>query len=238
MQLLSLTISKFIYEISDFFTGTNRQKNLAAILKIGIPFYIFEYVVYRMMGTEFKAIPAISDYFIGFILFNTIIIFLIKKNRVNRETVDTSSNQSGSTNLSLSEYLKKHLFRVTWDTIRTTIFIVVGFILLIIPGVYLVAKLFLAPIAAQDDDIKEDTLKYSYTITTGHFFSLIFLIFAFVIIYATGLGMLDLLFSDDTNEPTVPYMLLFPAFELIFGAIVAFVSFSVYETLKEHEFNF
>ncbi len=231
MDFINAVFTKVIDELSQFCTSKNRQQNFLVILAVGVPFYLFEFIVLKAAnstgihaaGFIFSVLAALLNYF-GFILILTITLYLIKTDRVlrNKYELPTAFNFKD-----LISYLKEHLLKVIWDTTKACFLILAGFLLLIIPGVYLYIKLFLVPCIAQDKDKKNDldSISYSFLLTKGYFWNNLVLLIILLLLYFVSITLLD--FTSVLN------WLMYPLFNVMFGLVTTFGFLSIYEVLEE-----
>ena len=231
MDFINAVFTKAIDELSQFCTSKNRQQNFLVILAVAVPFYLFEFLVLEAAdstgihsaGFIFTVLAALLNYF-GFVLILTVTLYLIKTDRVlrNKYELPTAFNFED-----LISYLKEHLLKVIWDTTKACFLILAGFLLLIIPGIYLYIKLFLVPCIAQDQDKKNDldSISYSFLLTKGYFWNNLVLLIIWSLVYLVGITLLG--FTAILN------WLMYPLFSVMFGLVTIFGLLSIYEVLKE-----
>lgn len=222
MNFILTVLNKAVDEFLQFSKSKNSPRNFAIILSAAFFAYFIEYLL-SSVGSFTMSILAGLINFLAYILILTITLYLIKRDRVLRGENELSAtfNIKG-----LLTYLKANLITVIFATALSAIWIVVGFIFLILPGIYLLVKLLLVPYIAQDQDreTQSDSLTYSFHLTKNYFWQCLVLAALLGFVYLFGVSLL--LITIDVN------FIFYPLFNSLFTLISVFLLFCTYEVLK------
>ena len=227
MDFISTVLNRAIDESLQFFKSKNIKQNVFVILAISFPIYFIEYLVSETSGGHglvLSAMAVLFNYF-GFLITITVIVYIIKQDKILRnEPPSAAFNTEG-----LITYLKTNLLKVILETTKSALLMVAGFLLLILPGVYLTVKLCLVPYIAQDENKKmqSEAIGYSFHLTKKHFWSIFLLTALLLLTYMFGISFLGL--TSAIN------FILYPLFNALLTLVTVLLVLSMYEVLKAED---
>ena len=176
-------------------------------------------------GLALGVMAALFNYF-GFLITITVIAYLIKQDKILRNEPEPSSafNMEG-----LITYLKTNLLKVILETTKSALLMAAGFLLLILPGIYLTIKLCLVPYIAQDEGKKmqSEAIGYSFHLTKSHFWAIFLLMGLLLLTYMFGISFLGL--TSAIN------FILYPLFNALLTLFTVLLVLSMYDVLKAED---
>ena len=213
MHLLEKTFRFFLNEISNYFNSKFFKQNLILIIAFGLPLGFVDLTISKLFenaGLLFHFGSSVVSFLWTF-LFVTVIVFTIKRNKKH--------------DMDLTNYITTNLIDIYWQTFKSFLLIFAGFLVLILPGIYLATRQQFVFLIAQDEDMVADPIKESFQLSENNFWPLLLILSVCMAGYVFVLSIFGF--------PFIISILLYPIFVTVHTLATVFLIYSTYCVLKQ-----